>query len=140
MAEQPEGGARARHERIERLVGRRIRERRVQLGLTQQQLATMIGVTYQQTHKYERGVNRVSAARLHDLAGALGVEVSFFFAGLELEQEPRPPERQRLSLDLSRNFARIADERCREALAQLCRAIAQAGPEGGGDPRVGPGS
>jgi len=132
MAEQPENGARERHARIERLVGGRIRERRVQLGLTQQQLAGMIGVTYQQTHKYERGVNRVSAARLHDLAAALGVEVSFFFAGLEsapeAEARPGPPERQRLSLDLSRNFARIADERCREALAQLCRAIAQAGP------------
>jgi DNA-binding XRE family transcriptional regulator len=39
----------------------RIRERRIMLGLTQQQLAEMIGVTYQQAHKYERGINRVSA-------------------------------------------------------------------------------
>src|SRR6516165_8858642 len=44
-------------------VGARIRERRIMLGLTQQQLAEMIGVTYQQAHKYERGINRVSAGR-----------------------------------------------------------------------------
>src|SRR5437016_3066323 len=50
-------------------VGGRIRERRIMLGLTQQQLAEMIGVTYQQAHKYERGINRVSAGRLFDHAG-----------------------------------------------------------------------
>src|SRR5216684_341602 len=49
-------------------VGGRIRERRIMLGLTQQQLAEMIGVTYQQAHKYERGINRVSAGRLFEIA------------------------------------------------------------------------
>src|SRR5437879_9688309 len=49
-------------------VGARIRERRIMLGLTQQQLAEMIGVTYQQAHKYERGINRVSAGRLFEIA------------------------------------------------------------------------
>ena len=49
-------------------VGARIRERRIMLGLTQQQLAEMIGVTYQQAHKYERGINRVSAGRLYEIA------------------------------------------------------------------------
>ena len=52
-------------------VGSRIRERRIMLGLTQQQLAEMIGVTYQQAHKYERGINRVSAGRLFEIARAL---------------------------------------------------------------------
>ena len=46
-------------------IGGRIRERRIMLGLTQQQLAEMIGVTYQQAHKYERGINRVSAGRCY---------------------------------------------------------------------------
>jgi DNA-binding XRE family transcriptional regulator len=49
---------------IDRHVGARVRERRIMLGLTQQQLADLIGVTYQQAHKYERGINRVSAGRL----------------------------------------------------------------------------
>ena len=48
---------------IDRHVGRRMRERRTMLGLTQQQLAEMIHVTYQQAHKYEKGINRVAAGR-----------------------------------------------------------------------------
>src|SRR5215472_11487722 len=53
----------SRTQDIDRHVGARIRERRIMLGLTQQQLADLIGVTYQQAHKYERGINRVSAGR-----------------------------------------------------------------------------
>src|SRR5215208_6446639 len=56
-------------------VGARIRERRIMLGLTQQQLAELIGVTYQQAHKYERGINRVSAGRLFEIARVLNPRV-----------------------------------------------------------------
>lgn len=110
---------------IERHVGQRIRARRTMLGLTQQQLADLIGVTYQQAHKYERGINRVSAGRLFELAKALGVDVSFFYEGLSPgELQEVMPERQRLCLDMARNFARIREERHQEALSQLCRALA----------------
>ena len=51
------------------------------LGLTQQQMAELIGVTYQQAHKYEKGINRVAAGRLYHIAQALGVDVSYFFEG-----------------------------------------------------------
>jgi transcriptional regulator with XRE-family HTH domain len=54
-----------------------MRERRVMLGLTQQQMADLIGVTYQQAHKYEKGINRVAAGRLYSIARALGVEVGY---------------------------------------------------------------
>jgi transcriptional regulator with XRE-family HTH domain len=64
---------------IDNHVGARIRERRILLGLTQQKLAEMIGVTYQQAHKYEHGINRLSAGRLYELAGALGVPITYFF-------------------------------------------------------------
>src|SRR6476620_8088928 len=64
---------------VDRHVGARVRERRIMLGLTQQQLADLIGVTYQQAHKYERGINRVSAGRLFEVAQVLGVPVSYFF-------------------------------------------------------------
>src|SRR5215208_2529742 len=60
---------------IEQHVGARLRERRIMLGLTQQQMAALIGVTYQQTHKYETGLNRISAGRLYQLAQALGVPI-----------------------------------------------------------------
>ena len=66
-------------------VGRRIRDRRVMLGLTQQQLAEMIGVTYQQAHKYERGINRVSAGRLFEVAHALSAPITYFYEGIEEE-------------------------------------------------------
>jgi transcriptional regulator with XRE-family HTH domain len=49
-----------------------MRERRIMLGLTQQQMAALIGVTSQQAHMYEKGLNRVSAGRLYSIAQALG--------------------------------------------------------------------
>jgi transcriptional regulator with XRE-family HTH domain len=110
---------------IERYVGQRIRERRTMLGLTQQQLAQMIGVTYQQAHKYERGINRVSAGRLFQLARVLGVDVGFFYEGLGSVSGSNVGERQRMCLDLARNFSRIHDSRQQEALSQLCRVLAE---------------
>jgi transcriptional regulator with XRE-family HTH domain len=53
------------------------------LGLTQQQLAEAIGVTSQQAHKYEKALNRISAGKLYAVAQALGVDVSYFYDGLQ---------------------------------------------------------
>jgi transcriptional regulator with XRE-family HTH domain len=109
---------------VDRHVGARIRERRIMLGLTQQQLADLIGVTYQQAHKYERGINRVSAGRLFEVAQVLSVPVSHFFDGLEQEGERGVSPRERMCLELARNFAQIPNERHQEALSQLARALA----------------
>ena len=114
-------------QRTERHVGSRIRERRTMLGLTQQQLADLIGVTYQQAHKYERGVNRVSAGRLYDIARVLGVDVDYFFEGIEDADATVLSERQRMCLDVARNFARIRDERQQQTVSQLCRVLAEPG-------------
>jgi transcriptional regulator with XRE-family HTH domain len=94
------------------------------LGLTQQQLADLIGVTYQQAHKYERGINRVSAGRLFEVAQVLSVPVNYFFDGLEQESERGISPRERMCLELARNFAQIPNERHQEALSQLARALA----------------
>ena len=67
---------RPRAQDIDRYVGARMRERRLMLGLTQQHLADLIGVTYQQAHKYEKGVNRIAAGRLSTIARALGVPLA----------------------------------------------------------------
>ena len=67
---------------IDKHVGNRIRERRIMLGLSQQQMADMIGVTYQQAHKYERGINRISAGRLYEITQVLYVPISYFFEGI----------------------------------------------------------
>jgi transcriptional regulator with XRE-family HTH domain len=106
-------------------VGARIRERRTMLGLSQQQLAQMIGVTYQQAHKYERGLNRISAGRLYEIASALGVAINWFFEGMV--EEPTLPDltaRQRMCLELARNFAAIDNAKHQEALSHLARALA----------------
>jgi len=63
-------------------IGQRLRHRRWLLGMTQQDLAKAIGVRFQQIQKYESGANRISAARLFDLANALSVPVAFFYVGL----------------------------------------------------------
>src|SRR3954463_15668139 len=105
-------------------VGSRIRERRIMLGLTQQQLAEMIGVTYQQAHKYERGINRVSAGRLFEIARVLGVTVGHFYEGLDQPEEKQVTSRQRMSLELARNFALISNSKHQEALTHLARALA----------------
>lgn len=95
------------------------------LGLTQQQLAAMIGVTYQQEHKYERGINRIAAGRLYELARVLGVEVSYFFEGLQGKRSFAPTTQQRMLLELTRNFVSIPNPRHRDALAGLARALAE---------------
>jgi transcriptional regulator with XRE-family HTH domain len=114
----------SRTQDIDRYVGARIRERRIMLGLTQQQLADLIGVTYQQAHKYERGINRVSAGRLFEVAQVLSVPVNYFFDGLDQENDRAISPRERMCLELARNFAQIPNERHQEALSQLARVLA----------------
>jgi transcriptional regulator with XRE-family HTH domain len=109
---------------IDRHVGARIRERRIMLGLTQQQLADLIGVTYQQAHKYERGINRVSAGRLFEISQVLSVPVNYFFDGLDDQSGRSISPRERMCLELARNFAQIPNERHQEALSQLARVLA----------------
>jgi transcriptional regulator with XRE-family HTH domain len=110
---------------VDRHVGARMRERRIMLGLTQQELAELIGVTYQQAHKYETGTNRISVGRLYQLAQALGVEVGYFYDGVAstpgaVEATPQ----QRLMLELARNFMAISDRRQQEAICILARSLA----------------
>lgn len=87
MNEADREGRRPRHadearrlaREVDRYVGQRIRERRVSAGITQQELAAALGLSYQQVQKYENGSNRISAGRLYVLARLLGAEVTDFF-------------------------------------------------------------
>ncbi len=67
---------------IDYFVGKRLRRRRRLLGLTQQALGDMVGIRFQQIQKYECGANRISAARLFELAEALSVPIQYFYEGL----------------------------------------------------------
>jgi transcriptional regulator with XRE-family HTH domain len=64
---------------IDAYIGARMRERRIALSMTQADLSNVLGVTFQQLQKYEKGVNRVSAARLFDICKALGLSLSSMF-------------------------------------------------------------
>ena len=114
--------------RIDQHVGERIRARRTELGLTQEQLAEALNVSYQQVQKYETGANRISAGRIFEMAHKLRVDVSYFFEGLPLDA---PAEqialehggRQRSAIELVRKFAQIQDPQVRSAIAALVKAI-----------------
>ena len=122
-------GGRSRALDVDHYVSLRIRQRRIMLGLTQQQMAELIGVTYQQAHKYETGINRISAGRLYQIAQALGVDISYFFEEIDPEKRSRakPAEmmpQQRMLLELARNFAGINSRKHQDALCNLARVLA----------------
>ena len=123
-------GGRRRADDVDRAIGRRVRERRVMLGLTLQQLAEPLGIAYQQLAKYERGANRVPAGRLHQIAQALGTDVGQFFEGLEPEggHERAEPAgvraRALMVLGLVRDVAGVGDPKVQEAVCELVRVLA----------------
>lgn len=104
------------------------------MGFTQQSLASLIGVTYQQEHKYEKGINRISGGRLFQMAQALGVEVAYFYEGLHDQRAMEPTKLQRLLLELTRSFADIPSLARQEAICALVRVLAD--NDGGGDDSV----
>lgn len=112
---------------IDRRVGERIRRRRVLLGVTQDQLADALGISYQQIQKYETGANRVSAGRLAQIAEVLEVQPGWFFDSSGSVEAPS--DSSRAVIELVRNFSRIEDERVRSHLMALVRSLAGAGGE-----------
>jgi transcriptional regulator with XRE-family HTH domain len=111
-------------------VGQRLRHRRWMLGLTQQELAQAVGIKFQQIQKYESGINRMSASRLWDVAGALGVSVAYFFEGLNVAANgnghgPKPDVLEdKETLDLIRAYYTLG-EQPRRCLLDLARAIGE---------------
>ena len=117
---------------IDQHVGERIRLRRTERGLTQEQLAAALEISYQQIQKYETGANRISAGRVFEIARTLEVTVGYFFEGLEGDQEALalPLEhggRQRSAIELVRKFAQIRDPEVRAAVAGLVKTIVERG-------------
>ena len=67
---------------VDRKLGQRVRSRRLEIGMSQERLAELLGVTFQQVQKYEKGVNRIAASRLFDISAALDVPVGRFFENI----------------------------------------------------------
>ena len=118
---------RANAERVDNHVGSMLRTRRQELGLSQTAVAERLGVTFQQVQKYERGMNRISASRLHDLCEILGVPVEYFFDGLDSEiGEPdgldlNDPE----LVELVNAFMGIPRQMTRARLSAMLRSVAR---------------
>ncbi|MGE0742965.1 MAG: helix-turn-helix domain-containing protein [Hyphomonadaceae bacterium] len=67
---------------IDKKIGQKVRTRRLEVSMSQERLAELLGVTFQQVQKYEKGVNRIAASRLYDIAAALDLPAARFFEGL----------------------------------------------------------
>ena len=109
-------------------VGQRIRARRMAQGMSQTELGNLLGVTFQQVQKYEKGVNRVGAGRLVRVAEALEVPVSFFFGATDVSSEETRAILGFLdtaySLRLLRAFSRIPHGEVQRAVVDLVESIA----------------
>jgi DNA-binding XRE family transcriptional regulator len=137
-------------------VGARLRLRRTTLGMSQERLADAVGLTFQQIQKYERGVNRVGASRLWDLARVLDVPIGYFYeggvaggsepagpagmmparpggAGFAFAAGPQRPfgddPNREETQDLVRAYYRIIDPTVRRRMLDLIKSL---GSEGGG--------
>ena len=107
-------------------VGRRLRERRVLMGLSQERLADGVGLTFQQIHKYERGANRISASKLWEFSRILGVPVEWFFEGAAGYSKPKDQLYMKTeTLKLVRYFLACPQD-VRGQLRSLVNAVAEA--------------
>lgn len=121
-------------------VGRRVRQRRKAMGVTQERLADDLGLTFQQVQKYERGANRVSASKLYEIAVALQTGTEYFFDGLadpsQLKTgggEAEPASEKFVNaflmssegLELAELFSRLKSPRLRKRIVELVRSMVE---------------
>ncbi|CAO3357221.1 helix-turn-helix domain-containing protein [Azospirillum palustre] len=131
---------------VDVFVGQRLRELRMLAGLSQSDVASALGLTFQQLQKYERGFNRVSSSRLFKLGQFFRVPVSVFFEGLENRQsaaeggevpaaaggeEQENTLQSREALMLARYFQSIRDPQIRAAIRELAERCAEQQTDGG---------
>jgi transcriptional regulator with XRE-family HTH domain len=114
-------------------VGKCIRARRLFLDMSQAELATALGLTFQQVQKYEKGRNRVSASRLAKMAEIFDVPVSYFFSGLPTADASLGSEDRRWqemmekpeTIDLIRFYYAIPDDTVRKQVLGIVKAVAE---------------
>ena len=116
-------------------VGKRLREWRIELGLSQSAVGRELGITFQQLQKNEWGINRIGASRLYLLSKILSVPVAYFFEELPdnvrermagtvtLDESGMSARRDREILKLVRTYYRIRDAKLRSSLLELCKSL-----------------
>lgn len=113
------------YDQIDKLIGAKIQELRIAMGMSRHELAERIGVTHQQTQKYEKGINRISAGRLAAVADALGKPVSYFFEEIPGQTTKVPTHHQRMCIEVARNFMKIKKPLYQDAINVLVRILAE---------------
>lgn len=126
---------------IDGYVGKRLKQRRTIMGLSQEAVAKSVGITFQQVQKYEKGSNAMNARRLYEFARIMNVPVAYFFEGIEqnvpthnvtsgfseaatIEFFHDNKASDRESLEMMKSFKRIKEPVVRKRLADLLRAVA----------------
>jgi transcriptional regulator with XRE-family HTH domain len=131
---EPEQNKKGRGRQIDttdKLVGQRVRLRRMHQGVSQKALAQQLGVTFQQVQKYENGQNRISASKLKLIATSLGIPVQFFLPTDEDHQSPDDEDslthllKDRDAISLIRAFSSISDEHLRKTIVEHVRRLAE---------------
>ena len=126
---------------IDAFIGSRVRMRRLSLEISQEQLGDVLGLTFQQVQKYEKGQHRIGAGRLYWIAQALSVPVEYFFEGLPSDAT-RPDTDQLIERNaevqafiaspdghnLALAFQRIDDPATRRRILELINSIASESP------------
>ena len=125
---------------IDAQVGNRVRLRRMLIGMSQERLGELLGLTFQQVQKYEKGVNRIGAGRLFEVSRILGVPIDYFYEGVNgqlagavpahgnPQTTATPPIMEFVSsgegLQLSLAFMRIKDPKVRKRMLELVKSLA----------------
>jgi transcriptional regulator with XRE-family HTH domain len=122
-------------------VGSRVRLRRMLIGMSQEKLGELLGLTFQQVQKYEKGANRIGASRLYDISSILGVPVSYFFDDLQGDHGVKRNPNHGASTDIDagpymmefvssaegfqlvRAFTKITDPRVRKRMLDLVKSL-----------------
>ena len=125
---------------IDAHVGSRVRLRRMLIGMSQEKLGELLGLTFQQVQKYEKGANRIGASRLFDIAQILGVPVQYFFEELAATKDIHGSNGSHFSegdrepfvmdfvssaegLQLIRSYTRVTDVRVRKRILELVKSL-----------------
>jgi len=109
------------------------------IGMSQERLGELLGLTFQQVQKYEKGVNRIGAGRLFEVSRILGVPIDYFYEGVNGQHAPglqghgpaqaTPPIMEFVSsgegLQLSLAFMRIKDPKVRKRMLDLVKSLAE---------------
>ena len=122
---------------VDEYVGSKLKLKRSSIGITQNELGDMVGVTFQQIQKYEKGANRIGAGKLYEFAKILNVPINYFFDGFDdskLDKTVLEPKQQITTFKsfnlpdreinlLLKFYSRISDKKIRGSVINLAKSL-----------------